>query len=161
MLALALVLGAALIPRVLNSRIEANEAAAIANVDVITSAQESYKTAYPRIGYANSLGALALICGERNCKPTPEHACLIDCNLPKATRQAKDGYFYQLGADGLPGQASHTRYGIGAIAAILHRTGDHDYCATEDARIRYREPKVASGPGSLDRAACATLPVMP
>jgi type II secretory pathway pseudopilin PulG len=160
-LAVALILGAALIPRMLNSRILANEAAAVANVDVITSAQESYRSAYPAIGYAGSLSALALVCGERNCKPTPEHACLIDCNLPKATVTAKDGFFYQLAAEPSVNGGPNTRYGVGATAAILHRSGDHDYCAVEDAKIRYRVPATASAPGSLGRAQCISLPVMP
>jgi len=160
-LVVALLLGAALIPRILNSRILANEAAAVANVDVITSAQESYRSAYPAIGYASSLESLALVCGERNCRPTPQHACLIDCNLPKATKTAKDGYFYQLGAEQIGKEGPFSRYGVGAIVAILHRSGDHDYCAVEDAKIRYRIPVAASAPGSLDRAQCVKLPVMP
>ncbi|HTM89564.1 MAG TPA: hypothetical protein VL155_15275, partial [Terriglobales bacterium] len=67
---LAMLLAAALLPRLLNSRIAANEATAIANVDIITSAQESYKTAYPGIGYADSLSRLAGNCDLRQCRPT-------------------------------------------------------------------------------------------
>ncbi len=82
---LAMVLAAALVPRLLNSRIAANEATAIGNLDIITSAQESYKTAYPAIGYADTLSRLAAICKQPTCQPTPQHACLIDCKLPAAT----------------------------------------------------------------------------
>ena len=65
---LAMVLAAALVPRLLNSRIAANEATAVASVDIITSAQESYKTAYPAAGYADTLSRLALIC-KPSCQP--------------------------------------------------------------------------------------------
>jgi len=159
-LVLALVLGAAIIPRLLNSRIAANEAAAVANVDVITTAQQSYKTAYPQIGYADSLSRLAFVCGEHHCTPSPEHACLIDCTLPAATNHVKDGYFYNLTAGDRP-TMPRTTYVVAAAAAQIHKTGDHNFCAVEDRRIRYDKPSTNTPVAELTWSACRALPILP
>lgn len=158
---LAMLLAAALVPRLLNSRIAANEATAVANVDIITSAQESYKAAYPAIGYADSLSRLAATCTPRQCQPTPEHACLIDCHLPLAEVQSRDGYFYALGAAHTSGSGANSTYVIAAAAAQLHKTGEHDFCAVEDARIRWQAPASNTRAASITHSHCRHLAVMP
>ena len=158
---LAMLLAAALLPRLLNSRIAANEATAVANVDIITSAQDSYKAAYPAIGYAGSLSRLAAVCKQRQCQPTPEHACLIDCHLPEAELQSRDGYLYALTAASPSGSGPNSNYVIAAAAAQLHKTGEHDFCAVEDARIRWQAPATSTRAGSIAHADCRRLPVMP
>jgi type II secretory pathway pseudopilin PulG len=158
---LAMLLAAALVPRLLNSRIAANEASAVVNVDIITSAQQSYKTAYPAIGYADSLSRLAAICNQRACQPTPEHACLIDCNLPGATVRSQDGYFYGLSAAGPSASAPNSTYVAAATAEKIHKTGDHDFCAVEDARIRWQAPGAATPASSITHSLCRRLQVMP
>ena len=158
---LAMLLAAALLPRLLNSRIAANEATAVANVDIITSAQDSYRAAYPAIGYAGSLSRLAAVCKQRQCQPTPEHACLIDCHLPEAELQSRDGYLYALTAGNSSGSGANTNYVIAAAAAQLHKTGEHDFCAVEDARIRWQAPAANTRAGSISHADCQRLPVMP
>lgn len=158
---LTMLLAAAVLPRLLNSRIAANEATAVANVDIITSAQQSYKTAYSRIGYAASLSRLAGVCGQRYCRPTPEHACLIDCNLPAAAVRAQNGYLYSLSAAHPAGSGPNSIYVVSAAAAAIHKTGDHDFCALEDARIRWQAPAANTSPAALTHALCQSLPVMP
>jgi type II secretory pathway pseudopilin PulG len=155
--ALAMAVAAAVLPRLLNSRILANEGTAVSNVDVITYAQESYRTTYPAIGYAKSLADLALQC-HRECVPTPQHACLIDCNLPAATTSARDGYMYALAAD--PGAGSYGTYVVGVSASIPGHTGDHDFCSTEDGKVRYQN---AAGrpPAEISHDVCKTWRVMP
>jgi type II secretory pathway pseudopilin PulG len=158
---LAMLLAAALAPRLLNSRIAANEATAIANVDIITSAQDSYRAAYPASGYADSLSRLAAVCDQRQCQPTPEHACLIDCHLPEAELHSRDGYFYGMSAASPGGSGPHSTYVIAAAAAQLHKTGDHDFCAVEDAKIRWQAPASNTAASSITRSSCRSLPVMP
>ncbi|HSB75608.1 MAG TPA: hypothetical protein VLC12_08160 [Terriglobales bacterium] len=158
---LAMLLAAALVPRLLNSRIAANEATAVANVDIITSAQESYKAAYPAIGFADSLSRLAGVCHQLHCRPTPEHACLIDCNLPDAALHSQNGYFYGLGAAAPAGAGPQSTYVVAATAETLHKTGDHDFCAIEDARIRWQAPASPTPASSITHSRCQRLPVMP
>ena len=158
---LAMLLAAALIPRLLNSRVAANEATAVANVDIITSAQQSYKTAYPAIGYADSLARLAGNCDLRLCRATADHACLIDCHLPEGVRESRGGYFYALSASRPAGVGPNSTYAVAAAAETVHKTGDHDFCAVEDARIRWQAPAVPTPAGSITHSVCQQLPVMP
>ena len=158
---LAMLLAAAVLPRVLGSRIAANEASTIANLDNITSAQEAYKTAYPSIGYSDSLSHLALVCGQRDCNPTPEHACLIDCKLPQATTKGQYGYMYGLSTSAPAPRASRDQYVIAAAPVWFRRTGDHDYCAIEDGRIRFRVSKSATAAGLIDHSMCGRFAVLP
>ncbi len=155
--ALAMAVAAALLPRLLRSRILANEGTAVSNVDVITYAQESYRSSYPALGYARSLADLALTC-HRDCTPSPHHACLIDCNLPAATTSSRDGYLYALAAD--PQAGEHGAYVVAVSASTPGHTGDHDFCAIEDGRVRFR---VATGepPAQISHDACQRWPVMP
>jgi type II secretory pathway pseudopilin PulG len=158
---LAMLLAAALLPWLLNSRIAANEATAIANVDIITSAQESYKTAYPGIGYADSLSRLAGNCDLRQCRPTAEHACLIDCHLPEGVQQPRGGYFYALSAANPGGAGPNSTYVAAAAAETAHKTGDHDFCAVEDARLRWQAPAASGSASAITHSLCQRLAVMP
>ena len=158
---LAMLLAAALIPRLLNSRVAANEATAVANVDIITSAQHSYKAAYPAIGYADSLARLAGNCDLRLCRATADHACLIDCHLPEGVRESRGGYFYGLSAASPAGVGPNSTYAVAAVAETVHKTGDHDFCAVEDARIRWQAPAVPTRAASITHSVCQQLPVMP
>jgi type IV pilus assembly protein PilA len=153
--ALAMVLAASVIPRVLDSRVAANEATAISNVDVITYAQQSYRTAYPQRGYAGTLSELALTC-HHDCVPSPEHACLIDCNLPGAAVRAKDGYLYGLSAGG--GVRPYQSYVAAAGAATPGYSGRHDFCAVEDGKLRSRP---AAGSAKVAQDQCLAWPLMP
>jgi type II secretory pathway pseudopilin PulG len=157
---LAMLLAAAVLPWLLNSRIAANEATAVANVDIITSAQQSYKTAYPAIGYADSLSRLAGVCGQRHCQPTPQHACLIDCNLPGAVARSENGYFYALSA-AASGSGPNSTYVVATTAEKIHKTGNHDFCAVEDAKIRWQAPSASTPAAALTHSQCQRLPVMP
>src|SRR5437868_1792954 len=161
-LVLAMLLAAVIIPRVLNSKVAANEASAVGNVDVITMAQESYKSAYPHLGYAASLSDLAPpSCAKKPCVPTPQHACLIDCALPAATSASKDGYFYNLSPGNDLVTLPRKSYVVAATAATLAKTGNHNYCAVEDRRIRYSQPQQATPVRSINWSNCRALPVMP
>jgi competence protein ComGC len=158
---LAMLLAAALIPRLLNSRVAANEATAVANVDIITSAQQSYKAAYPAIGYADSLAHLAGNCDLSQCRATADHACLIDCHLPEGVRESRGGYFYGVSAASPAGVGPNSTYAVAAVAETVHKTGDHDFCAVEDAKIRWQAPAVPTRAASITHSVCQQLPVMP
>ncbi len=159
--AVAMALAAVVVPKLLDSRIAANEAAAVANVNVITTAQESYRSAYPKLGYADSLVRLATICDQAKCEASAEHACLIDCTLPRARTTTKDGYYYGLSADGEGATLPHKTYVAAATTPTRRKTGDHNFCAVEDGKIRYEAVTTSKLPDSITRPACSALPVLP
>ena len=56
--AIILILAAIAIPNLLRARIAANESAAVSGIRTINSAEVTYSTAYPTIGYSANLGQL-------------------------------------------------------------------------------------------------------
>ncbi|PYX84915.1 MAG: pili assembly chaperone, partial [Acidobacteria bacterium] len=56
--AIILIIAAIAIPNLLRARIAANEAGSASSIRTINTAQATYVSAYPTVGYAASLGAL-------------------------------------------------------------------------------------------------------
>ena len=71
-----LVIAAIAIPNLVHGKMRANEAAAVASVQAIHTAEVLYNNTYPEIGYASSLKALGGS-GPTCDKPTSTAACLI------------------------------------------------------------------------------------
>src|ERR1022692_1902544 len=95
--AIILVIAAIAVPSFLRSRIVANESAAVGSLRTLNSAQLSYSSAYPTVGYAATLGAM----GGTSCNPpSSTGACLIDTGLAGGTRS---GYSFNVtGVTGTP-----------------------------------------------------------
>lgn len=84
--AIILIIAAIAIPNLLRARIAANESSAVASVRTLNTAQISYNSAYPTVGFASSLANL----GGTSCgPPSSTGACLIDTQLAGGT---KSGY---------------------------------------------------------------------
>jgi prepilin-type N-terminal cleavage/methylation domain-containing protein len=98
--AIILIVAAISIPNMLRSRIAANEASAVNSMRQINTAETSYSSTYPTVGYASTLTVLAD--GGGNCStPTSAGACLIDDTLAAASvsTAAKSGYYFSLTLD--------------------------------------------------------------
>ena len=87
--AIILIIAAIAIPNLLRARIAANESSAVASVRTLNTAQISYNSAYPTVGFASTLGALS---GTSCTPPSSTGACLIDTTLAAGT---KSGYTFQ------------------------------------------------------------------
>ena len=84
--AIILIIAAIAIPNLLQARVAANEASAVASLRTITVAQVSYADNYPTVGFAPALANL----GGTNCSaPDQNGACFIDSQLASGT---KNGY---------------------------------------------------------------------
>src|SRR5258706_16090444 len=81
--AIILVIAAIAVPSFLHSRMAANESAAVASLRTLNTAQISYNSAYPTVGFAGTLGALA---GTSCTPPNSSSACLIDTALAGGVR---------------------------------------------------------------------------
>src|SRR5205809_1106115 len=95
--AIILIIASIAIPNLLAARRQAHEAAAASAIRTINSAQISYNSTYPTVGFASTLAAL----GGTNCTPpSPSSACLIDNQIASGT---KNGYTFTLaGVTGTP-----------------------------------------------------------
>jgi len=96
--AIILIIAAIAIPNLLRSRIAANEASAVGSLRTINTAEITYASTYPSVGYATS--ALSVLAGASCASPTSTAACLIDATLGGATAAAtsKSGYYFTLAA---------------------------------------------------------------
>src|SRR3979411_649017 len=86
--AIILIIAALAIPNLLRARIAANESSAVASVRTLNTAQISYYSAYPKIGFAAALSNLG---GTSCAPPSSTGACLIDTQLQSGTR---NGYVF-------------------------------------------------------------------
>jgi type IV pilus assembly protein PilA len=125
--AIILIIAAIAIPNLLRARIAANESSAVASVRTINTAQISYNSAYPSVGFASSLSNLS---GTSCTPPSSTSACLIDTQLSSGT---KSGYSFVL--QNVTGTPAGT-YQIVASPITANQTGVRYFCSFEDAVVR-------------------------
>lgn len=141
--AIILIIAAIVIPNLLQARISANEASAQASVRTIASAEMSYITAYPDLGYT----ALPNLGGPTApCTPSAATACIVDSTLATGN---KSGYNFAA-AGSAPINGANTEFLVTALPTTLHITGTKAFCAFEDSVIRFTSPAA----GLPTRASC-------
>jgi len=124
---LILILAAMAIPSIVDSRIAAHEASAVASIRAINTVEVSYQAAYG--GYADSLANLG---GTDPCTKSAEHACLLDQSLAGAVKAG-----YRFAAAGMnPSGGLNTSYVVGAAPEVFDRTGKRLFCSTDKNVIR-------------------------
>ncbi|HSY91317.1 MAG TPA: prepilin-type N-terminal cleavage/methylation domain-containing protein [Candidatus Binatus sp.] len=142
--AIILIIAAIAIPNLLQARLAANEASAVGSLSAIKSAEVTYTTAYPTVGYSPDIGSLG---GASPCTPSSSTACLVDSFLSSSTPGSggKSGYVY-LATGIMPGGSLTNAAFVAAAAPVFaHSTGNHDYCSTNDGVLRSQ----LASPGDL------------
>jgi type IV pilus assembly protein PilA len=125
--AIILIIAAIAIPNLLRARIAANESSAVASIRTVNTAEISYNSSYPTVGFAASLSALS---GTSCAPPTSTGACLIDTTLSSGT---KSGYTFHLaGGTGTP----VSTYALWGNPLTVNSTGVRSFCSVQDAVIR-------------------------
>ena len=132
--AIILIIAAIAIPNLLRARIAANESSAAASVRTIGTAEVSYYTSYPTVGFP---AALATLGGSATpCTPAVANGCLIDNTLSSGT---KSGYTFTAAGTSQVGTAN-TQFLSTAVPATLNTTGVKGFCGTEDNVVRFVSP---------------------
>ena len=94
--AIILIIAAIAIPNLLRSRIAANEASAVGSMRTINTAETSYNTTYPSVGFTATIVEL----GHKRWRlhrSTSTTACLIDDSLALSSATGlKSGYYFAL-----------------------------------------------------------------
>jgi len=99
-----LIIAAITIPNLLHGKMRANEAAAVASLQTIHTAEVLYFNTYPDVGYSSSLANLGS--NGSDCeKPTRTNACLIMDDV--LTSGLKSGYVFEIVGDGNKPTASY------------------------------------------------------
>jgi type IV pilus assembly protein PilA len=134
--AIILIIAAIAIPNLLRSRMAANEASAVGSLRTIDTAEMTYSSTYPDVGYSN----LANLGGAAPCTTaTPASACLIDEVLsgPAAT---KSGYnFTTVAGGGVPA----VTYTSTALPSVVGSSGQRAFCSDQSGVIRYNQSGTA------------------
>jgi prepilin-type N-terminal cleavage/methylation domain-containing protein len=134
--AIILIIAAIAIPNLLRARIAANESSAVSAVRTVNTAEVSYNSAYPTVGYSATLVALG-DGGACPVPPTQATSCLIDNVL--ATNGAgagKSGYGFTYAP--VVGGTLFTGYAINANPLTPNQTGVRSFCSVEDAVVRFQ-----------------------
>ncbi|MBZ5570499.1 MAG: prepilin-type N-terminal cleavage/methylation domain-containing protein [Acidobacteriia bacterium] len=150
--AIILIIAAIAIPNLLRARIAANESSAVSSIRTLNTAQISYFSTYPTVGYAGTIPALGPSASTGCTTPTSTSSCLVDWIVAQATAagSAKSGYFFGLGVTA--GGGINSAYTVGGAPAALSQTGVRGFCSNEDAVIRYTASAAAP---VTTKAACA------
>lgn len=155
--AIILVIAAIAIPNLLHAKLSANEAAAVGAISAIKSAEVTYYSAYPTVGYSPDIASLG---GPAPCTPASTSACLVDSSLsasiPGST--GKSGYVFLATGIMTGGATINTAFVAGAAPMNANQTGNHDYCSANDGILRSKI--VAPGDTPVNNlASCLAYPV--
>jgi prepilin-type N-terminal cleavage/methylation domain-containing protein len=128
--AIILIIAAIAIPNLLRARMAANESSAVASIRTINTAEVTYNSTYPTVGFAPTLASLG---GVSPCTPAQATACLIDSVLSTANTTAKSGYLFN--AVNVAGTPS-VSYEAEGHPVTINQTGIRSFCSFEDAVVR-------------------------
>ncbi len=124
-----MVIAAIAIPSMLQARMRANEAAAVASMGAIHTAEVVYANAYPEVGYAGNLADLGS--HGSNCETTSKtNSCLIMDDA--LTSGLKDGYTFDLVGDGNHPDANYT---LTAAPVSAGTTGRCAFATSESGQV--------------------------
>jgi type IV pilus assembly protein PilA len=129
--AIILIIAAIAIPNLLRSRIAANEASAVGSLRTLNTAEITYNTTYPTVGFACTLGAMAPPSGSASA--TSSAAGLIDSTLAGGT---KSGYSFGIGGCSGTGTPT-TNYNTTAAPVSPGTTGQRYFCSDSSGVIKY------------------------
>jgi type IV pilus assembly protein PilA len=135
--AIILIIAAIAIPNLLRARIAANESSSVASIRTVNTAEITYQTGNPSIGYAS---ALAVLGGAPPCTLSATAACLIDNTLALGT---KSGYVFTAVGTVVGSGTIKNSLLVTGIPQNWNQTGVRAFCSTEDAVIRYITPVAA------------------
>jgi len=123
--AIILVIAAIAIPSYLHSKIQANEASAVYSIRTVNTAQVTYNTAYPTVGYAATLNMLA---SPTTGQTSSANAGVLDWVLGCTTAVCpKSGYNFQL--YNVSGSPVITAYSVSGTPITVGITGDRGFCS--------------------------------
>jgi prepilin-type N-terminal cleavage/methylation domain-containing protein len=146
--AIILIIAAIAIPNLLRARMAANESSAASSVRTVNTAQVTYQSTYPTVGYAPTLLALGGPIGAA-CVPASTSACLIDSVLANNGNPAgtgKSGYLFA-------GTGAAGAYYVQGNPINVGQTGTRSFCSYEDAVVRVNP----AGAAIADGPTCAAL----
>jgi type IV pilus assembly protein PilA len=138
--AIILIIAAIAIPNLLKAKMAANESSAAASIRSINTAQVSYSTLFPQVGFSATLGALggpAAACAPPTLS-TAVQACLIDELLSGFAVPAfvKSGYTFGMAPGAAVGPPLVT-YNSTATPISIGSSGQNMFCSDQSGVVRH------------------------
>jgi type IV pilus assembly protein PilA len=127
--AIILIIAAIAIPNLLRSRIAANEASAVGSLRTLNTAEITYNTTYPTVGFACSLASLGPPASGTSASSST--AGLIDANLSSGT---KSGFTFTV-ADCVGTPKYEYQYTAAPVSPGI--TGQRYFCTDTSAIIQW------------------------
>ena len=150
--AIILIIAAIAIPNLLRSRIAANEASAVGSLRTINTAEVTYASTYPLVGFATTLATLGPGATAGNTTATSASACLLDTVLgnsagggTSAAGNVKSGYNFYITASGSQPVATYASNGD---PVIVQQTGVRYFYSDGSGVIRYNTTVTAAATDS-------------
>jgi len=143
--AIILIIAAIAIPNLLRARMAANESSAVASIRTVNTAEVTYNSTYPTVGFAPALVNLGGALGAA-CVSSSTTACLIDSVLANNGNPAgggKSGYQFTTGT-GTVVNGINVGYTVKGVPNAINQTGIRGFCAEEDGVVRWDPAGVCS-----------------
>jgi len=140
--AIILIIAAIAIPNLLRARMQANEASAVASIHAINTADISYSSVFPTVGYAPSLLALG-DGGSGPCAGTSDASCFIDQGLEVGT---KAGYTFSYVQDTSVTPAMHYMLKVDPVSRGL--SGQRSFYSSETNETLFNTTATATSSDS-------------
>ena len=126
-----LIIAAIAIPNLLRARMAANEASAVASLRTINTAEISFQSEYPSVGFTCRLASMA---GSGPSAPSADHAQLIDGLLASGQ---KSGYRFSL--ENCVNTDTEHKYQVVAFPSVRNQTGVRIFCSDESGVVKAGE----------------------
>jgi hypothetical protein len=110
----------------------ANEASAVGSLRTINTAEVTYSSTYPQIGFAKDLATLGGASATCATSSTSTAACLLDDVLAQGT---KSGYTFAAAADTT--STPSIQYIASGIPVKAGQTGQRGFCTDQSGVIRF------------------------
>jgi hypothetical protein len=117
----------------------------VASLRTINTAEVTYNSTYPTVGFAPALANLGGALGAA-CTPSSTTACLLDSvlsNNGNPANSGKSGYLFSTGTGTVAGGVN-VGYTVLAVPITINQTGIRAFCAEEDAVVRVDPAGVCS-----------------
>jgi prepilin-type N-terminal cleavage/methylation domain-containing protein len=134
--AIILIIAAIAIPNLLRSRMAANEASAVGSLRTINTAEVTYASTYPAVGFI----ALPNLGGVAGATGTSATAGLLDNVLASGT---KSGYSFAVAVTAGTGTAPNPFYSAVADPVLAGQTGQRHFYTDASGVIRYNTTAAA------------------
>jgi type IV pilus assembly protein PilA len=126
--AIILIISAIAIPNYMRSRMQANEASAVASLRMINTSAVTYSSTYVDVGFPVNLTDMG---GANPCSATSTTACVLEDTLAQGK---KSGYSYVWTGDGATPSVS---YALTATPLNVGGSGQRQFCTDQAGVIRY------------------------